>query len=118
MEFTTPPSYDNTVVSVGGIAVDGKILIANANSSATHTKTENDAHSGLPEPKEVTYAWAGKTSDGKDLTAEIKGSIGTRIDRVDIMDEIPKFLKGIVTGATGARPFIYQVCIRTCCELD
>lgn len=111
MEFTTPPSYDSVRVSVGCIATDGKIFIANANSSATHTRTEKDAHSNLDEPKEVTYAWNGKSADGKVVTAEITGSVGERLDRIDIMAEIPKFLKGIVAGAIGAQPFIYQVCI-------
>lgn len=109
MEFTTPASYDSVKVNVGGIAVDGKIIVANADSTTTHTRTETDSHSALPEPKEITYAWTGKTADGKDVKAQIAGSIGERMDRIDIMAEMPNMLKSIITGATGAQPFIYQV---------
>lgn len=110
MEFITPPTYDNQVVSVGCVAVDGKLLVANADSTATHVKSVEDPESKLPEPKAVTYTWSGKSDEGKTVTAEIKAEFPEqRLDRIDIMDEIPKFLKGIVTGATGARPYIYQV---------
>ncbi|QIW99144.1 hypothetical protein AMS68_004662 [Peltaster fructicola] len=109
MEYITPPSYDNTVVSVGCVATDGKIIIANANSTATHVRAVTDPDTGLPEPKAVTYAWFGKSDEGKDVTAEIKADFQEqRLDRIDIMDEIPKFLRGVITGAMGARPFIYQ----------
>ncbi len=43
------------------------------------------------------------------MVAECSGSLGPRIDRVDIMAEVPKFVKQIVAGAAGTRPYIYQV---------
>lgn len=109
MEFITPPSYDNQSVSVGGVAVDGKIIIANAASTATHVEHEIDPDSGWPQPKAVTYTWTGKTDDGKHVSVELKGIYPSRMDRIDIMAEVPKFLRNIVSGAMGAKPFIYQV---------
>lgn len=109
MEYTTPPSYGTTVVSVGGIAVDGQILFANSQSPAVHDETHPDSDNAWPEPSAVTYRWSGKTADGKDATAELSGSLTPRMDRVDVMGELPKFVKNIVVGASGTKPYIYQV---------
>ncbi|QIW94580.1 hypothetical protein AMS68_000098 [Peltaster fructicola] len=109
MEYTTPPSYDNSVVSVGGLAINGKVVIANANSSTTHTSVALDPESNLQEPKSITHTWSGTSSDGKEISAEIKAVFpARRRDRIDVFDEVPKFLKGIVAAATGIRPYIYQ----------
>lgn len=110
MEYTTPPSYGETVVNVGGIVKDGQIIWAGASPStkAVHTEVKGDKDNDWPEPGAATFTWDGKTIDGKDLQAEIKGTLGPRSDRVDVMGEVPKFVKQIVAGAAGTKPYIYQ----------
>ncbi|OCL11286.1 oxidative stress survival, Svf1-like protein [Glonium stellatum] len=108
MEFTTPPSYGSTVVQVGGIATDGKLLIAGCTTTTTHTQVNNDPENEWPEPTAATYHWEGKTADGKDVRAELSGSLGPRLDRVDVMAEVPGFVKVIVASAVGTKPYIYQ----------
>lgn len=108
MEYTTPPSYGNTVVNVGGIATDDKIIYAGATNSVSHTSTRNDPECGWPEPEAITFKWSGKDVEGKDFEAELSGHMGERLDRVDIMAEVPKFVKQIVAGAAGTKPYIYQ----------
>ncbi|KAK5136618.1 hypothetical protein LTR08_002632 [Meristemomyces frigidus] len=109
MEFTTPKSYGETSVSVGGIVVDGAVLMAGASPDlkVKHTEIKGDPDNDWPEPNAVTFNWSGKTHDGKEVTAELAGSI-TRADRVDVMGELPKFVKQIVAGAAGTKPYIYQ----------
>lgn len=109
MEFTTPPSYGTTVVDVGGVARDGEIITAGANTSVTHTKSTNDPSTDWAEPTEAKYQWSGKTQDGKDVEAVIETPLGTRADRVDVMAHVPGFVKKIVSGAAGTKPYIYQV---------
>jgi hypothetical protein len=109
MEYTTPPSYGSTVVSVGGIATDGKILFANAMPPVSHDETAPDSDNAWPEPKAVTWKWEGTTADGQAASAVLSGSLGPRTDRVDVMGEMPKFVKNIVAGASGTKPYIYQV---------
>jgi len=109
MEFTTPLSYGHTTVNVGGIVKDGEIIVAGATSTAKHLATSQDTENDWPEPTAVLFEWAGKTKDGQDISAEITGELGQRSDRVDVMAHIPGFVKTIVGGLTGNRPFIYQV---------
>jgi hypothetical protein len=108
MEFTTPASYASTVVRVSGIATDGKLLIAGTDGEAKHTETKQDSTNDWPEPTSVSYHWTGKTADGKEVTADLVGALGTKYDRIDIMAEVPGFIKTIVASAAGTKPYIYQ----------
>lgn len=109
MEYTTPASYGSTVVAVGGIIKDGEILIAGSNNKVTHTAFNDDKENEWPEPSAVKYEWTGKSKDGKDVTAVIEGQLEKRLDKVDVMAEVPKFVKQFVAGAVGTKPYIYQV---------
>ncbi|KAH6996294.1 oxidative stress survival, Svf1-like protein [Ilyonectria robusta] len=108
MEFTTPPSYGTTSVVVGGIAKDGEIITGGCAHAAAHTAIKGDNENSWPEPTEVKYSWSGTTKDGKAVTAVIEGSLGERSDRVDVMAEVPGFVKKIVGAAAGTKPYIYQ----------
>ena len=108
MEFTTPPSYGTSVVTVGAIESDGTLLFAGPTSPTTHTEVKEDDNDWA-EPTAVSYKWAGKSPDGKDVEAELAGPFGPRLDRVDVMAEVPAFVKSIVATAAGTKPYIYQV---------
>ena len=109
MNFTTPPSYGETAVTVGGVVKDDKILFTGASpdTKPEHTEVKGDPDNDWPEPGAVRFTWQGKTDDGKDAKATLEDDI-TRIDRVDVMGELPKFVKQIVAGAAGTKPYIYQ----------
>jgi hypothetical protein len=109
MEYTTPPSYGSTVVCVGGIIKDDQIIYAGSSNTATHTKIAADPENEWPEPEEVKYEWSGKTKDGKSVEAVIEGPLDARLDKVDVMAEVPGFIKNIVAAAAGTKPYIYQV---------
>lgn len=109
MEYTTPPSYGSTVVNVGGIATDGEILCAGSQgNSVEHTKVMPDRENEWPEPEAVKYVWGGVTKDKKPVSATLAGSLGKRLDKVDVMAKIPGFIKTIVGGVVGTKPYIYQ----------
>ncbi|KAK8160832.1 oxidative stress survival, Svf1-like protein [Phyllosticta citrichinensis] len=109
MEFTTPPSYATTTVNVSAIATDGKLIVANPNGTAAHTEKRQDSENDWPEPFAAAFTWNGKTVDGQqDLHAELSGSLGPRTDRVDVMAEVPGFIKTLVASAAGTKPYIYQ----------
>ncbi|KAF3936046.1 hypothetical protein ABW20_dc0101404 [Dactylellina cionopaga] len=108
MEFTTPPSYGTTAVAVGGLAKDGQIITGTLNNTVEHVKAENDPEADWPEPKHVKFTWKGKDKDGKDVEAVLEKNWGPRMDRVDVMGEVPEFVKKIASAAAGTRPYIYQ----------
>lgn len=112
MEYTTPPSYGETVVTVGGIVKGDRIICtaADPGTKAEHTEVKGDPENDWPEPSSATFTWKGKTPEegGKEVTAVLAGNLGPRTDRVDVMGELPKFVKQIVAGASGAKPYIYQ----------
>lgn len=110
MEFTTPPSYGSTKVNVGGILKDGEIVYAGATNSVTHTGSAQDPESDWPEPTSIKWEWTGKSADGQDVSAVVEGPLGKRLDRVDVMGEVPGFIKTIAGSVAGTRPYIFQVC--------
>lgn len=115
MEYTTPPSYGSTVVNVGGIATDGKILCAGSSNSAKHSEIKGDPENSWPEPGAICFSWNGTDASGQSVEAVVEGSLGERLDRVDVMAEVPKFVKQIVAGAAGTKPYIYQVSLLAWC---
>ena len=109
MEFTTPPSYGSTVVNVGGIVTNDKILYAGASNSAQHTQTKEDPQTEWKEPTAIKCVWDGKSmNEGTTVHAELSGNLGKRADRVDVMAKVPGVIKTIVGGVAGTKPYIYQ----------
>ncbi|KAK5143768.1 survival factor 1 [Cryomyces antarcticus] len=108
MEYVTPPSYGSTNVNVGGLATEGQLICAGSSNSAAHSQIRGDPENDWPEPGAVAFKWQGKTVDGQNVYAELTGPLGERLDRVDVMAEVPKFVKQIVAGAAGTKPYIYQ----------
>ena len=110
MEYTTPPSYGSSVVNIGGIIKDDKILYAGCSNTVAHSKIKDDPQNDWPEPEEVKFEWSGKTKDEKSIQAVLEGPLDQRLDKIDVMAEVPAFVKNIVAAAAGTKPYIYQVC--------
>ena len=109
MEYTTPPSYGSTIVNVGGIVQDGDIICAGSSNSASHVEIRDDPENEWPEPAVVKFEWSGATKEGKPVTAELAGRLGKRLDKVDVMAEVPGFVKAFVGTVAGTKPYIFQV---------
>lgn len=115
MEFTTPQSYGDTVVNVGGIADAStkSILAATAENQATHVGSKVDPDTAWPEPTQISFTWNGAAA--ADTARKVKATLSTgqdlpsrRLERVDVLAEIPPWLKKIAHGVSGTKPFIYQ----------
>lgn len=120
MNYTTPPSYGETSVTVGIVSKNGEIVFTGASpdTKIEHTEIEGDPESDWPAPAALRCSWTGKTSDGKDAKAILEGSLGKRADRIDVMGELPKFVKSIVQGASGVKAYIYQYTPKMKLKLD
>jgi len=110
MEFTTPPSYGSQVVNVGGIVKeDGSLVAAMVENAAIHKTVEKDEETGWDAPTSLELSWMGQTKDGVDVTAITESDLKNKVERVDVLAEIPAVIKAFIAGVAGTRPFIYQV---------
>ena len=106
MEFTTPPSYANTKVNVGGVVnQEGKILYAGGDNTIEYPETKEDKETLWPEPVSAEYKWKNKSGS---FSATLKGPLGERQDRIDVLHHIPAVIKSLVGGVVGTKPYIYQ----------
>lgn len=115
MEFTTPKSYASTKVSIAFVANDKDIISASIHNDVEHLKVETD-EVGWPQPGAISFDIHGidphatdeEVSKGeKTKDVKVYGDL-TLIERVDVMHEIPTFVKNIVSGVAGTKPYIYQ----------
>jgi hypothetical protein len=112
MEFTTPPSYGSRTVNIGCIKSDDKLAHAFVNNEVVHKEVKKDEFTGWNEPVVMDIRWnkssendeTGKI-DEADMTVELKH----QIQRVDVLHEVPQFVKALLTGVVGTNPFVYQV---------
>lgn len=108
MEFTTPKSYDNTKVNVGMISSNDKILHATVDNDVVHKDQEVD-EVGWNVPKSIEFNFVDKDESNEEhVIATVNGDLDVLIERVDVMAEIPQFVKNIVSGVAGTKPYIYQ----------
>ncbi len=119
MEFTTPPSYDNTRVTIGVVVQNDKILFGSVDNEAITNESEED-DIGWPVPKSMTFKFSGPIVESTDkevenktakiATAVVEAKLDKLVERVDVMGEIPGIVKKVVSGVAGTKPFIYQFC--------
>lgn len=120
------------VVNVGSLVVGGKLAAVTAetkwpgepvadkppvSSRADHHDKSLDSFTGYDIPSSISYHWAGPSvipgaagSLSADLSVEV-GKPGKEIgliEKVDVMAEIPGFVKAVVSYVAGAKPYIYQ----------
>jgi hypothetical protein len=114
MQFTTPPSYGEQTSSIGAITKDNKLVASAVGVVVEHSESEVD-DVGWPAPTKIVFKLTGPKIEAPDedietqsVTATISGSLDHLVDRVDVMAEIPSFVKRVVSGVSGARPYIYQ----------
>jgi hypothetical protein len=139
MEFTTTDAYGKkgdgsgrVVANVGGLVVGGKLVSVTAEtrwpgesasetvvSSAEHIRPQLDPETSYNQPTELLFKWkAPSVLPGVkgDITAELSVDVGNPaapkglIEKVDVLAEIPAFVKTVVSYVAGTKPYIYQVC--------
>ena len=118
MEFTTPNSYAKTKVTIGILVKDDKILAATIDNEAIHKDPVPDKDVHWPVPKEIDYEFNGFSADSTDeeiknktakvVKASLTGQLETLVLRVDVMGEIPGFVKSLAGVVAGTKPYIYQ----------
>lgn len=119
------------VVTIGSIVHKGALAAvvaatrdANAEASQPprHSKTRIshldrvlDEFTGYKVPQAIEYHWDGLTiAEKKPITGSLSLQLGAPsvirglVDKVDVMEEIPYFVKKLVNYVAGTKPYIYQ----------
>lgn len=109
MEFTTPISYATTKVNIGIVTTKDKILLCTIDNTVVHENPEAD-EVGWPIPKSIEFKYDVDTEGKKETKVVVRGELKRLVERVDVMAEIPQFVKNIVSGVAGTKPYIYQFC--------
>ncbi|CCE64364.1 hypothetical protein TPHA_0H01580 [Tetrapisispora phaffii CBS 4417] len=120
IEFTTPKSYANTKVSIGIVTSKEDILAVTVDNNYEHLNSEVD-EIGWKVPKNIQVTLngiksnisdeqvaGGELTDADKFTAVYEAKLEQLVERVDVMSEIPQFVKNIVSGIAGTKPYIYQ----------
>ncbi|CAL9730771.1 ceramide-binding protein Svf1p [Monosporozyma unispora] len=121
MEFITPKSYGSTKVSVGIVTSKDEVLAVCLDNDYQHLNAEVD-EVGWEVPKNIKVCFNGYSTkltdeqiadkesltDKDKVTAVLEGPFTNLVERVDVMGEVPGFVKNIVSGVAGTKPFIYQ----------
>ncbi|WFD05227.1 Putative cell survival pathways protein [Malassezia vespertilionis] len=87
-----------------------------SNTRIQHLNCARDEFTGYDAPQSIQYNWDGPSVSGDHapVQAEIKLDLGKPaamnglIDKVDVLAEIPYFIKKFVNYVAGTKPYIYQ----------
>jgi hypothetical protein len=135
MEFTTTPAYGSQTINVGSVVVGDKLVAitvggngVEGGSTAEHVDTVIDVETDYPAPGKVNYAWDGTTLSptgtvvegaprtSAALSVDLLTSSGdeayaTRglVEKVDVLAQVPYFVRKFVNYAAGTKPYIYTV---------
>ena len=121
------------VVNVGSLVVGGKLAAVTTEtrwpgepvadkrsvlSRAVHRDKNLDKFSGYDIPSTISFHWAGPSvvlgAEGK-LSADLSVLVGKPgeeiglIEKVDVMAEIPGFVKAVIILVADVKPYVYQV---------
>lgn len=119
MQFQTPRSYANGIVSTAIITDEDKVICCPVENDTILVDEYKDEETGWSFAKEIDYKFKGhlikdeeeeeaKVDADSAVEFELKGPLTTVIERVDVMNEVPQFVKNIVSGVAATKPFIYQ----------
>lgn len=98
-EFETTPQYGSVKVNQGSLIIEDKLIGVSVRNQADFLSTELDPDTGYQIPDKILYTWDGKTLDTEDdfkVRMEVEPKI--LMDKIDVLNEVPYFLKKLVQG--------------------
>lgn len=113
MQFTTTKQYGAVDVNQGSIVVKDKLVSVSVENHVELLDLEKDEETGYDIPQRVKLTWKGKTlkeneeDEVKDVSVVMIVTVKNLVDKIDILSEIPWFLKKLVQTFV-VKPYIYQ----------
>ncbi|RHZ56341.1 hypothetical protein Glove_402g19 [Diversispora epigaea] len=88
--------------------VGNKLIGVSVRNQANFITTVLDPDTGYNIPEKILYTWEGSTLDtGENFKARMEFDTAVLMDKIDVLNEIPYFLKKIVQAFV-AKPYVYQ----------
>ena len=109
IQMQSSPAYNGEVINYG-YYFDGKKLraVTSKDNEIIYSKIKCDRETGYCVPEHFDYRWNGVDMEGKLFKAVVSGTPSSRIARIDLLENLPMFLRKIVESLCPARPYIYQ----------
>lgn len=113
MQFQTTKQYGSVNINQGSVVLNGKLVCVSVENAVElmHKKLDVDTNYEIPE--EIKLTWKGKTikekeeEETKDVSIVMIVQVKNLIDKIDVLSEIPYFLRKIVQSLI-VKPYIYQ----------
>ncbi|KAI9486782.1 MAG: oxidative stress survival, Svf1-like protein [Benjaminiella poitrasii] len=113
MQFTTTKQYGGVEVNQGSVMLRDKLISVCVDNHVELLDLEKDTETEYDIPRRVKLTWKGQTikenedDQVKDVTVSMIVTVKNLIDKIDILSEIPWFLKKLVQTFV-VKPYIYQ----------
>ncbi|KAI9262231.1 oxidative stress survival, Svf1-like protein [Phascolomyces articulosus] len=114
MQFTTTKQYGAVNINQGSITLNGKLVSVSVENHIELLDLVKDEETEYDIPQKIKLTWKGKTikeegdeSPAQDVNVTMIVTIKNLVDKIDVLNEIPWFLKKLVQTFV-VKPYIYQ----------
>ncbi|KAI9026533.1 oxidative stress survival, Svf1-like protein [Phycomyces nitens] len=114
MQFTTTKQYGAVEINQGSVVLDDKLICVSVDNHVELLDLKKDEETEYDIPQKIKLTWRGKTiaeegstEEPKDVSVVMVVEVKTLVDKIDILSEIPWFLKKLVQTFV-VKPYIYQ----------
>ncbi|KAI8077054.1 oxidative stress survival, Svf1-like protein [Thamnidium elegans] len=111
MQFQTTKQYGSVNINQGSLVLNDKLVCVSVENEVELLNRKKDEDTDYDIPEKIKLTWKGKTlkEDGepKDVSIVMLVEPKNLIDKIDVLAEIPYFLRKIVQSLI-VKPYIYQ----------
>ncbi|KAI8391059.1 oxidative stress survival, Svf1-like protein [Radiomyces spectabilis] len=114
MQFQTTKQYGAVNINQGSLVLNGKLICVSVDNHVELLDLQKDTDTDYDIPQRIKLTWKGKTiaeegntEDTKDVQVTMVVTVKNLIDKIDVLAEIPWFLKKLVQTFV-VKPYIYQ----------
>ncbi|CAO3597782.1 unnamed protein product [Absidia cylindrospora] len=116
MQFQTTKQYGSVNINQGSLVLHDKLICVSVDNHVELLDLQKDEETEYDIPQRIKLTWKGKTikqeasavdGDEKDVSIEMIVTVKNLVDKIDVLAEIPWFLKKLVQTFV-VKPYIYQ----------
>lgn len=114
MQFQTTKQYGAININQGSIVLNEKLISVSVENTVELLDLQKDPDTDYDIPQHIKLTWKGKTikeegsqEEPKDVTVTMTVAVKNLVDKIDVLNEIPWFLKKLVQTFV-VKPYIYQ----------